>query len=162
MKTTEKIVNELILIREFDAPRDLVWKAWTDPKLFAKWWGPKNYTSPTCKMDVRVGGKYLWCMHSPEGQNYWTSGVYLKIVEPSLLVYTDSFADEKGNQVAASYYNMPGEWDLELEVTVRFDEHQGKTKMTLIHTGIPAGEMSDLTSVGWNESFDKLNECLKS
>jgi uncharacterized protein YndB with AHSA1/START domain len=77
------------------------------------------------------------------------------------LVFTDSFADEKGNVVPASHYGLTGDWPLELLVTVTFEEKKGKTTMTLRHEGIPSGTMSDNTEAGWNESFDKLAESLK-
>ncbi len=152
--------RELAITRIFNAPRELVWKAWTEPERFMRWWGPKNFTTPYCKIDLRVGGTYLNCMRSPEGRDFWTTGVYREIVEPSLLVCTDSFADEKGNVVPASDYGMSGDWPKELLVTVTFEEQDGKTKFTLRHVGIPVGEMSELTEAGWNESFDKLAESL--
>lgn len=74
------------------------------------------------------------------------------------IVCTDSFADEKGNPVPASHYGMGGDWPAELLVTVTFEQDDGKTKFTLRHVGIPAGEMRELCSAGWNESFDKLAE----
>lgn len=153
--------RELVITRVFDAPRELVWKAWTDPDYFKRWWGPKNFTSPVSKIDLRVGGRYLYCMRSPEGQDYWGTGIYREIVPLERLVLTDSFADEKGNVVPASHYGMTGDWPLELLVTVLFEETGGKTKMTLRHIGIPSGKMSDDTQAGWNESFDKLAESLK-
>ena len=156
-KTAER---ELIITRIFDAPRELLWKAWTEPERFMRWWGPKHFTAPFCTIDLRVDGTYLNSMRSPEGQDFWTTGVYREIVPPSLLVYTDSFADEKGNVVPASHYGMSGDWPLELLVTVTFEEDGGRTKMTLRHAGIPAGRMSELTEAGWNESFDKLAEVL--
>lgn len=146
----------LVITRVFDAPRELVFKAWTDPELMAQWWGPKDFTTPACKIDLRVGGKYLFCMRSPDGQDYWGTGVYREIVPPERLVYTDSFADAEGNVVPATHYGMSADFPMELEVTVTFEEYEGKTTMTLRHVGIPAGEMSDLTGAGWNESFDKL------
>jgi uncharacterized protein YndB with AHSA1/START domain len=153
--------QEIVITRIFDAPRELVWKAWTEPEHFKRWWGPKNFTAPVCKVDPRVGGVYLYCMRSPEGQDYWNTGVYKEIIPMERLVYTDSFADEKGNVVPATHYGMSADFPLELLVTVTFEEQGGKTKMTLRHVGIPAGEMSDLTAAGWNESFDKLSESLK-
>ena len=99
-------------------------------------------------------------MRSPEGQDFWSTGVYREIVAPSRLVCTDSFADEKGNVVPASHYGMSGEWPLELLVTVTFEEQGGKTRLTLRHVGLPAGEMSEQCEAGWNESFDKLAESL--
>jgi uncharacterized protein YndB with AHSA1/START domain len=72
--------KELIITRIFDAPRELVWKAWTEPEQLMRWWGPKSFTSPVCKIDLRVGGVYLYCMRSPEGQDYWNTGVYKEII----------------------------------------------------------------------------------
>jgi len=139
----------------------MVWKAWAEPEHVMKWWGPKNFTAPFCKMDFRVGGKYLYCMRSPEGQDFWSTGVYKEIVPLEKIVCTDSFADEKGNIVPASQYGMPGDWPEELLVTVTFEDEGGKTKMTLRHVGLPAGDMGEMAGAGWNESFDKLAEGLK-
>jgi uncharacterized protein YndB with AHSA1/START domain len=153
--------QEIVITRVFDASREQVWKTWTDPEHLVRWWGPKDFTAPACTIDLCVGGKYLFCMRSPEGQNYWSTGVYREIVEPERIVCTDSFADEQGNVVPATHYGMGTDIPLELEVTVTLEEHDGKTKMILRHVGIPAGEMSDMTRAGWNESFDKLAESLK-
>lgn len=162
---TEKNQNtgeqELVIMRIFDAPRKLVWKAWTDPEYMKRWWGPKGFTSPVSRIDFRVGGIYLNCMRSPEGQDYWSTGIYREIVELEKIVCTDSFSDAEGNVVPASHYGMNGDWPLELLLTVTFEEHEGKTKMTLQHVGIPAGENRDLAKAGWNESFDKLAEYLE-
>jgi len=152
--------QELVITRVFDAPRELVWQAWTDPEMFTKWWGPKDYTTPHCEIDLRVGGKFLNCMRSSEGQDIWSTGIYREIVPLERIVCTDSFADEKGNVVPASHYGMSGDVPLEMLVTVTFEDLDGKTKMTLRHEGLPAGEMSDGASTGWSESFDKLAELL--
>ena len=154
----------LVIERIFDAPRELVWKAWSDPQLAMRWWGPKGFTSPACEIDFRVGGKMLLAMQSPEfnaGQPIWSTGVYIEIVPLERIVVTDSFADEDGNVVPATHYGMTEDFPLEMLVTVTFEEIGGKTKMTLRHEGLPAGEMSEGAGVGWNESFDKLAEALK-
>jgi uncharacterized protein YndB with AHSA1/START domain len=154
--------NEIVITRIFDAPRELVWKAWTDPEQMMRWWGPTHYTTPVCKMDFRVGGAYLYCMRSPEGQDFWATGVYREIVRPERIVYTDSFADEHGNVVPATYYGMDQDTPLELLVTVTFEEYErGKTRLTLRHSSLPAGEMSEGAQAGWNESFDRLSEILR-
>ena len=90
------VSDELVITRVLDAPREAVWKAWTDPTRFMLWWGPKGFISPACKIDLRVGGKYLACMRSPEGQDYWSTGVYREIVPRERIVCTDNFADERG------------------------------------------------------------------
>ncbi len=154
--------GELIITRMFDAPRERVFEAWTDCGRMMRWWGPKGFTSPACKMDLRVGGEYLNSMKSPEGREYWSKGRYYEIQAPEKLVMTDSFADEKGNVVPASYYGMAGDWPIEMTVTVTFEDEDGKTKLTLKHSGadrINAADRNDMRQ-GWNESFDKLEESL--
>jgi len=97
------------------------------------WWGPKGFTSPVSKIDLRVGGEYLNCMRSPDGKDFWSKGLFREIVLTERLVMTDSFADEKGNIVPASYYGMSKNFPLELQITVIFEEHNdrnGKTKLT--------------------------------
>ena len=158
MASTKKNKNELTITRIFDAPRELVWKAWTEPEHFKRWWGPKDFTTPVIKIDFRVGGRYLYSMRAPDGTDYWGTGVYREIVPMERLVLTDSFADDKGNIVPASHYGMTGEWPLELGVTVTFEELGGRTKMTLRHVGIPAGQMREMANAGWSQSFDKLAE----
>ncbi|MGA3245335.1 MAG: SRPBCC domain-containing protein [Bacteroidota bacterium] len=154
--------NQLVITRIFNAPRNLVWKAWTDPVHFRRWWGPKRFTCPAANTDFRVGGRYLWCMRSPEGKDYWSTGIFREIVPMERIVYTDSFADEKGNIVPASYYGLLGHgMSLEFQVTIILEDLGSTTKMTLTHAGFPEGEVTVLASAGWNESFDKLAASLK-
>lgn len=150
----------LVITRVFDAPRELVFKAWTEPERFKRWWGPKDFTCPFCEIDLRVGGKYLFCMRSADGKDFWSTGVYRQIVAPERLVFTDSFADPQGNVVPATHYGMGADVALEMLVTVTLVEHGGKTTMTLRHAGLPSGTMTDMTQAGWNESFDKLADTL--
>jgi len=154
-------MNELLIERTFDAPRERLWKAWTDPELMKRWWGPAVFTAPVINIDLRVGGKYHYCMRSPDGKDYWSTGIYNEIVPNERLVVTDSFADEKGNVVPGSYYGMPGDLPLEMHVTVTFEEQGGRTRMTLKHSGFPDGPHQDMARQGWNESFDKLGRSLK-
>ncbi len=153
--------KELVIARVFNAPRELVWKAWTEPDRLARWWGPKGFTLPVCRIDLRKGGPYLYCMRSPEGRDYWSTGIYREIVPMERLVMTDSFADDKGNPVPASYYGMSAEFPMEMTVTVTFEDLRGRTRFTLHHAGIPAGKDQSDCRTGWSESFDKLAEVLK-
>lgn len=153
--------DRLVIARIFDAPRELVWKAWTEPEHFMKWWGPKDYTCPFCEVDFRVGGKYLYCMRSPEGKDYWATGIYREIIPMERIVFTDCFADEKGNVVPGTHYGMSPDFPVEMLVIVTFESRDGKTKMTLKHLGVPAGPDSEGTQQGWSESFEKLAEILK-
>jgi uncharacterized protein YndB with AHSA1/START domain len=152
--------QEIAITRVFNASRDLVWQAWTDPEHFKKWWGPVSFTCPFCEMDFRVGGKYLYCMRSPEGKDYWGTGVFQDIVPMERLVFTDSFADEQGNVVQGTYYGMSPDFPVEMLVVVTLEDLDGKTKMTLRHVGVPIGRDGEGTRQGWSESFDKLAENL--
>jgi len=152
--------RELVIVRVFDAPRALVWKAWAEPARLKRWWGPRTFTTPVAKIDLRVGGAFLYCMRQADGKDIWGTGVYREIVQLKRLVYTDSFADEKGNVVPATYYGMSRDFPLEMQVTVTFEDQDRKTKLTLHHVGIPAGPDRDGANQGWNESLDKLAETL--
>jgi uncharacterized protein YndB with AHSA1/START domain len=154
----------LIISRVFDAPPKSVWEAWSEPQRVMRWWGPKTFTSPSCRIDFRVGGKYLFCMRSDSGpetwkKGIWSTGVYKQITPMEKIVYTDNFADEQGNVVPAAYYEMEG-FPPDREVMIRLEPVDGgKTKMTLEHDGIPE-KMKERCRAGWSESFDKLAESL--
>jgi len=153
--------QDLVINRTFTAPRDRVWQAWTEPEHLKRWCGPKGFTAPVCTIDLRVGGRYLNCMRSSDGQDFWSTGVYREIVAPSRLVCSDSFADEQGNVVPATHYGAGPDFPLELQITVTLEEDAGTTRMTLRHAGLPPGEMRESCAQGWNESFDKLAESLR-
>lgn len=162
METTKQKLAELTITRIFDAPRKLVWKMWTDPELIMRWWGPKEYSSPVCKIDFRIGGKYVFCMRPTEGRDIFSTGIYKKIDPFNQIVCTDCFADENGNVVPASHYGMTDDIPLELEITIKFEDFDGKTRMTLTHAGLPVGEQIEGANIGWNESFDKFEKVLTS
>lgn len=152
---------ELVITRVFDAPRELVWKTWTEPERVKLWWGPGGFTAPVCRSDFRVGGIYLYCMRSPLGKDYWSTGVFREIVYPERIVATDSFADKQGHIVPASFYGMNPAYPLEMLVSVTFEELDGRTRLTLKHAGLPAGLDRAGAREGWSQSLDKLAEALK-
>jgi len=153
--------DELKIIRVFDAQRELVWKAWTDPDLLMRWWGPMGFTAPVAKMDLRVGGEYLNCMRSPDGRNYWSKGVYREIIPEEKLVMTDSFSDDEGNVVPSTYYGMSG-FPMEMLISVTFEEKGNRTMLTLVHSGIESVNDIDRGNMhtGWSQSLDKLAKLL--
>ena len=162
--TPKALVKELVINRIFNAHRDVVWKAWTDPNMAKEWWGPKTYTIPTANIDLRVGGKILTCMRSPDGADYWSVGTYKEIDMPSKIVMTDSFSDEKGNVVSASHYGMSPDIPLISNITLTFEDNYGMTKFSLKYDDVsnyPAQDLAYLEQ-GWVESFDKLDEYLLS
>ncbi len=155
--TTKAVEQKIVITRVFDTTRDLVFKAWTEPERVMRWWGPNGFTAPFCKIDLRPGGVFHNCMRSPEGQDFWSKGVYREVVEPERIVCTDSFSDEAGNLVPPTRYGMSADWPAEALITVTFAEHDGKTKFTLQHAvgSAPASER-DQCRQGWSESLDRL------
>jgi uncharacterized protein YndB with AHSA1/START domain len=152
--------REIVVTRVFDAPRSLVFKAWTDPKHLVQWWAPKGWTTPFCKVDPRKGGRFHFCMRSPEGKDIWGIGIYREIVEPERIVYTDAFADAQGNPVPPSHYGMSPGHPAETVVTVTFVEHEGRTTLTLRHSIAISVEEREGTQQGWNEMLDRLADRL--
>ena len=154
--------EELVITRVFDAPRQTVFKAWSECDHFMRWWGPTGYTTPHCTIDLRPGGLLHYAMRSPDGQEFWGKGIYQEIVPPERLVYTDSFADEQGNSIPASRYGLSPEWPEETLVSVFFDDERGKTRVTMRY-GIPkAIAGSAQAREGWNQSLDRLETYLAS
>src|SRR5579883_3431147 len=101
-------MSELVIERMFNAPVELVWRAWTEPEHFMKWWGPSIFTCPVCKIDLKVGGKYLWAMRWPDGRDNYNAGGYVEIIPLKKIVLKMNFSDKDGNVVPASYYGLTG------------------------------------------------------
>lgn len=136
----------LVITRVFDAPRHLVFKAWTDPQHLMRWWGPHGFTTLSCTMEARPGGAWRLCMRSPEGTEYRQQGVYREVVEPERLVFTYAFEDTTGK---------PGHETL---VTVSFADHGGKTMLTLNQAVFETVAVRDDHVRGWSEALDHLAE----
>jgi len=146
--------DAVVIERTFDAAVDLIWQMWTQPEHFKKWYGPKGFTVPVADMDVRVSGKRLICMASPDGSmKMWTTGEFTEIVPNERLVYTESPADENGNVVSPSAMGMPDGYPATTEVTVLLEDLGGRTKMVMTHAGVAAGSGAN---AGWEQAFDKL------
>ena len=154
--------KELTITHIFNTPREVVWKAWTDPEEFTKWWGPKEFTTPIIKIDLKMGGNHFNCMQAPDGEKFCSIGTYQEIDPPNKLVVTDSFADEDGNIVPSTYYGLGEGFPMEMLLKVYFEEQDGKTKLTLRHSNIDNISESDLNDMrqGWIESLEKLDEYL--
>jgi uncharacterized protein YndB with AHSA1/START domain len=140
--------HSLVLSRIIDAPRELVFQAWIDPKQMKKWWGPHGFTNPVCEIDARPGGKIKICMDSPEFPDHWVNGEFREIKKPERLVFVSSaFDDESGT-------------GFESINTITLEEHHGKTKLTL-HVVVtklnPKFQIAvDHMHDGWSQSLDRL------
>jgi uncharacterized protein YndB with AHSA1/START domain len=145
--------REIVITRMFDAPRDLVFKAWTDPAHMAQWWGPAHFTNPVCELDVRPGGAIRIDMQGPDGVIYPMKGIYREVVALERISYTNYvFEDAEGHP------------QLEVLTTVTFADQGGKTKLTVQETVIKArpaveGALAGMEE-GMNQSLDKLSTYL--
>jgi uncharacterized protein YndB with AHSA1/START domain len=139
--------RELIVTRVVDAPRQLVFKTWTQPEHIARWWGPQGFTTIHCEMDVRVGGAYRFGMRSPQGTERWKRGVYREIVEPERIVFTFAW-ENPGADVPRN----------ELLTTVTFDDEDGGTRLTLRQTPFASATLRDSHNAGWTSTFERFAE----
>ena len=156
--------RDLVIVRIFDAPIELVWRAWTDPEQVMRWWGPKGFTSPFCKIDFREGGKFLFCMRAPKefqgGQDFYTAGVYKKIVPMKLIEFSQGLADMDGNRIDPTTMGMPADFPKEIPSALAFKRVGNKTELTATEYGWTEGQLRDLSESGLNECLDKLAEVL--
>lgn len=149
MTTLEK---EMTITRVFNAPRELVWKVWTDPEHLAQWWGPKGFTIPLCEWEVRSGGRIYIQMQAPDGVIYPMDGEFQEILEHKKLGFISAAIDNDGNRL------------FELYNTILFTEQGSKTKLTMSAKVIKATPEAEPylagTEEGWNQSIDKLTSYL--
>lgn len=142
---------DLVITRVFDAPRQLVFRAWTDPKQVAQWWGPNGFTNPVCELDVRPGGEIRIHMRAPNGVIYPMKGVF-EIVEPERIVFVSSALDENGNSM------------FDVLNTITFVEQHGKTSLTMqarvLRETAVAPQYLQGMEVGWNQTLDRLGNHL--
>jgi uncharacterized protein YndB with AHSA1/START domain len=163
-ETTDIVKKEdLVVTRIIDAPIELVWKAWTDPEHVKRWWGPKDYTSPACKIDLREGGKYIFCMRAPieqGGQDSYTAGVYTKIVPMQRLEFTQGLSDKDGNPIDPVQVGMPPDFPKEIHTVILFKAKGEMTELTITEYGWTMSLMYVYSYAGMHQSIDKLSAVL--
>ncbi len=141
------------ITRVFDAPRDKVWKAWTEAERLKQWWGPAGFKVHTSKVDLRPGGIFHYGMKAPDGSDMWGRFTYREIKAPERLVFIVSFSDPKGGLT-----RHPGHaaWPLETLSTVTFTEQGGKTKVTV--QWIPADSSTEAERKTFDEGRDSMKQ----
>jgi uncharacterized protein YndB with AHSA1/START domain len=137
--------GELVLKRTFDAPRQLVFKAWTDPKHLAQWWGPRGFTTNIREMDVRPGGVWSYSMRGPDGKDYPFDGVYLEAVEPEKLVFDGVIHGSPEQRV----------WT---EAT--FVEQGNSTEINVRQLYSFESDATRGARIGWSQQLDRFTEFL--
>jgi uncharacterized protein YndB with AHSA1/START domain len=162
MSVLETRTSDFVISRVFDAPRDLVWKCFTDPEHMKQWWGPKGITVPVATMDLRPGGTFHYRMDGPNGPPMWGKMVYREITPQDRIVFINSFSDEDGG---TTHHPMAPDWPMEMLSVITFeDEPGGKTRFTVRwapHNATAAEAKTfdanhDSMHQGWGGTFDKL------
>ncbi len=157
---------EFVISRVFDAPQDLVWKAWTEPERLLKWWGPRNFEILSADVDLRIGGIFHYHLRSPDGLEIWGKFVYREISPPEKLVYINSFSDPHGGTTRAPFFD--GKWPLEILSTVTLAAEGKKTRVTVNWLPYSATEIERKTfedgassmQQGWGGTLDNLTDYL--
>lgn len=158
--------KEFTISRTFNAPRDLVWKAWSEPEAFGQWWGPKGCKLDVVKFEFRPGGLFHYGMKMPDGQIWWGRIAYREIVKPERIVFVNSFSDASGSIARAPF---SATWPLEILNNLTFTEQSGKTTLDLRGGPInPTDEerkmfegMFASMQQGFGGTFDQLDAFLK-
>ena len=143
-RSSDTTDRTLTITRTFDAPRELVFKAWSQPEHLVRWWAPTGFTTPSCEMEFRPGGSYRSVIRSPEGKEHRMRGVYHEVVPPERLVMTFAWEDEAG---------QPGHETL---ITVTFADQAGKTRLTFEQGVFETVESRDSHLGGWSQFMDSL------
>ncbi|RAV11879.1 SRPBCC family protein [Paenibacillus contaminans] len=137
--TTKAGEREFSVERMFNAPRELVFQAFTQPEHLSRWWAPGGYTIPVCNIDLRPGGVWHYSMRSPQGDEHWVKAIYREIVAPERIVYTCTFADEHANPTD----DIP-----EQLATMTFAEYEGRTKLNIVFQFKTAKELKETLDMG--------------
>jgi len=165
MSATERkpAIEPFVVSRIFDTPRELVFKAFTEPERMKQWWGPKGFKVVAQSMDLRPGGMYHFELRAADGNTMWARFVYREIAAPERIVYVNSFSDKKGG---LTRHPMSLDWPLEMLTTLLFEDvGEGRTKLTV--TSIAINESDDERATfdaahpsltqGWTGQLDKLD-----
>jgi len=154
------------ITRVVDAPRDKVWRAWTEVERLRQWWGPKGFAVTHCKVDLRPGGIMHFCLRMPDGGEMWGKFVYREIVKPERLVWLHSFSDKDGG---TTVHPMSPDWPREMLTKVTFEEQGRKTRVTVQSVPVDAStaierktfdEGRDSMKQGWTGTFEQLESYL--
>jgi uncharacterized protein YndB with AHSA1/START domain len=152
--------DAVVVERILDAPVEQVWRMWTQPEDFTRWYGPDGATIHVIEMDLTVGGTRLvrMDMETPGGpRQMWFTGEHVEVVVGQRLVYTEAMADGHGNLLAPSAMGMPGDDPEITEVTVELEDLGGRTRMVMTHAGVPPDSPG---ASGWTMAFEKLDRQL--
>jgi uncharacterized protein YndB with AHSA1/START domain len=153
--------RDFVIARVFNAPREMVWRAWTEREQLMQWFGPKGFTMPHAELDLRPGGIFHYVIRGPDGREMWGKWTFREIVAPKKLVLVSSFSNVQGG---ITRHPMSASWPLETLSTTTFEEHEGKTTLTIRWSPLNATELElkifaeahSGMQQGWGETFEQL------
>jgi uncharacterized protein YndB with AHSA1/START domain len=155
--SSEKKTHDVIVTRAFDAPRERLWRAWSEPDEVMRWWGPQGFTSPMCRMDFRTGGTTLVCMRSDQGWELFNTWSYRSIVPMERIEFVNGFADRDGKSVTPTELGLPSGIPREVLHVVTFSAIDGaRAKLTVHEHGYPDAEIVEISRAGMEQCLDKM------
>jgi uncharacterized protein YndB with AHSA1/START domain len=163
--TTPTTDQEFVITHIADAPRERVWKAFTEREQLMRWFGPKNFVMPRADLDLRPGGTFHYGLRSPDGLEMWGKWTFREIEAPEKIVHTSTFSDAEGN---VTRHPLAPTWPLTLLATFTFAERDGQTEITVRWSPLDATEEERATfagghgsmTQGWSGTFQQLDEYL--
>jgi uncharacterized protein YndB with AHSA1/START domain len=144
--------------RMFDAPRELVFDAWTQPEQLMQWYAPRGCTIQLVQLDARPGGRFHWCIRNPSFGDCWCVGAYQEIVRPERIVYTLATADSAGNEIEPVQAGHDPRWPRETLVTVTLADVRGSTRLTLEQSVLESLAKHTGAHPSWLQMLDRLDE----
>jgi uncharacterized protein YndB with AHSA1/START domain len=160
--SSENETHDVVVTRTFDAPRERVWRAWSDPDQVMTWWGPEGFTSPTCRMDFREGGTTLVSMRSDEGWELYNTWTYRSIEPMDRIEFLLGFADGDGNAVSPAELGLPPGIPDVVRHVVSFSEIDGTTtELTVREYGYPDAATVEISRAGMEQVLDKMATSLR-
>jgi uncharacterized protein YndB with AHSA1/START domain len=150
--------RDIVVTRILDAPVEQAWRAWSEPELVMRWWGPEGFTSPTCRMDFREGGTTIVHMHTPAFGDLYNTWAYREIVPLRRIEFIQNFSDKDGNKVDPVDIGLPPPTreGQDVRSVVTFEAVDGKAKITVTELGYRSDQAFELSKAGLEQCLDKM------
>ena len=148
--------RDILMTRRFDAPIELVWKAWTDAEHVKRWWGPKFFTFPFCKMNFREGGTTLVCTRTPDGKDMYNTWTYQKVVPLERIEYIQNLSDQDGNPIDPVAAGVSPDFPGDVRTVVTFKTIGDQTEITITEYGFPDSQIYEFAVIGLEQCMDKM------
>jgi uncharacterized protein YndB with AHSA1/START domain len=156
---TTQATHNVDVIRDFEAPVERVWEAWTESDQVKRWWGPQGFTAPVANMDVREGGTSLVCMRSPDGHDLFNTWTYERVDRPRRLEFVNRFADRDGATLDPASIGLPADIPRDVRHVLVFEATgAGMSRLRVTEYGYGTQETAALSKMGLEQCLDKMAE----